>query len=318
MLGTASVNVNTLPIAYPITGGGNFCPGGIGVHVAIANSNTGITYQLYNGTTMVGTGMFGSGSSVDFGLQTAPGAYTVKATNATTGCVNTMTGSATVGLNPLPTLFSVTGGGSYCTGGVGVHVGVNGSSTTVNYQLFNGIVAVSGPVAGTGAPIDLGIQSAPATYTVMATDAVTGCVRSMSGSATVSITPVVSPAVSISTTAADTLCTGTFTTFTAVPVNGGATPAYQWKVNGTVMGVSATFAYVPADGDMIAVTMSSSAACAIPLSFTTNKTLHVLTTATPSVTLGANPGNNVCQGTAVNFVATPSFWQRSCIHMDSE
>lgn len=51
------------------------------------------------------------------------------ATNTVTGCVKNMTGSATVAINPLPVVYTVTGGGSYCVGGVGVSVGLSGSIT---------------------------------------------------------------------------------------------------------------------------------------------------------------------------------------------
>src|SRR6185437_11997797 len=48
-----------------------------------------------------------------------------------TGCSTTK--SLTV--YPLPTIYTITGGGSYCAGGPGMHVGVAGTTTGNSYQL---------------------------------------------------------------------------------------------------------------------------------------------------------------------------------------
>ena len=49
-----------------------------------------------------------------------------------------MTGSAKVTVNTLPAAYQVTGGGSYCSGGTGVAIGLNNSSSGVSYQLMLG------------------------------------------------------------------------------------------------------------------------------------------------------------------------------------
>ncbi len=307
MLGAVSVGTNAAPAAYPVIGGGNYCAGGVGVHVGLSSSQAGVSYQLYNGGAPVGSPMAASGPSIDFGLQTGTGAYTVVGTNTATGCTSNMSGSATVGTNALPTLYNVMGGGSYCSGTAGVHVGMNGSTIGVNYQLYNGFTAIGLPVAGTGAVLDFGAISTPATYTVIATNTTTACSRTMAGSATVTMNPSVTPAVSISTASGDTLCAGSFTTFTATPVNGGMSPAYQWKVNGANTGTSSTFSYIPANGDVLSVTLTSSAACAAPTSVTKASVLNVMAPGAPAITVTANPGTQVCEGTSVTYVANAVF-----------
>ena len=44
----------------------------------------------------------------------------------------------TITVNPTPTIFTVSGGGAYCSGGLGVDIILSGSETGVNYQLYNG------------------------------------------------------------------------------------------------------------------------------------------------------------------------------------
>ncbi len=307
MLGTAVVSITTPPTAYSVTGGGNFCPGGIGVHVALSNSTMGVNYQLYIGGVATGSALPGTGTMLDFGLQTTAGTYTVVGTDASTGCSGSMSGSAMVVINALPIAYNVTGGGAYCAGSGGVHIGVNGSQSGVSYQLLNGSTPVGTAVAGTGGIIDLGLQTAAGTYTVYATNTTTTCGRGMTGSATVSVNPLLTPIVNIASSGGDTLCQGNFTTFTAVPVNGGGTPVYQWTVNGMVMGVSAVFAYIPDNGDVLTVSMVSSEACASPTTTSSTVNLNVLAQGTPAVSVVTNPGSQVCRGTSVTFTAAPTF-----------
>jgi hypothetical protein len=107
------------------------------------------------------------------------------AINASTACSSNMTSSATITINTTPSVFNVTGGGSYCAGGSGVAVGLNSSTSGVNYQLYNGSAAVGAPVAGTGSALNFGAQTNAGTYTVAATSASSSCNANMTGSASV-------------------------------------------------------------------------------------------------------------------------------------
>src|SRR5206468_7796088 len=110
----------------------------------------------------------------------------------------------TVTVNPLPTAFTVTGGGSYCAGGAGVAVGLSGSQSGVSYQLKKDAVNTGSPVSGTGSALSFGNQTAAGTYTVEATNATTACRQAMSGSVAVSVNPVPS----LSTSVTDVSCNG--------------------------------------------------------------------------------------------------------------
>ena len=185
MSGTATIIINPLPTVFTVTGGGDYCSGGIGVNVGLSGSTSGVSYQLYNGATLTGT-LAGTGLALNFGLQTAAGTYTVLATNTTTFCTNDMAGSATVVIDPLPNVYNVTGGGAYCSGGAGSDIGLSWSDVGVNYELYDGATLIT-TMAGVGGTLDFGLQTAAGTYAVIASNATTGCIIAMNGNATVTI-----------------------------------------------------------------------------------------------------------------------------------
>lgn len=305
MTGSANVAINVLPTAYVVTGGGNYCSGGAGVHVGLSNSDAGISYQLYNGTAIVGTPVAGTGSALDFGVFTATGSYTVVATNTSTLCTSNMTGSVSVGINPLPSAFTVVGGGAYCSGSGGVHVGLSSSNAGVSYELRKDGIPVT-VLTGTGVPLDFGMMTSTGTYTIVATNSTTMCTSTMAGNAVVSVNPTVVPSVNITSGVGDTICAGNIGNFSAAVVNGGAAPLYQWAVNGINVGTGSAYSYVPADGDVVSVSVTSSAVCAMPAIVSSSMAITVLPVVTPSVSVSANPGAIVCAGTIVNYTATPA------------
>ena len=262
MTGSATIIAAAAPAVYAVTGGGAFCAGSAGLDIGLAASDGGIDYQLYNGSTAVGVPMPGTAAPLDFGITTTAGTYTIVAIDPTTGCTSNMSGAAPITVNPLPTAFTVGGGSSYCSGTSGLNITLSGSVIGISYQLFDGTVAAGAPVPGTGLALSFGLHTA-GTYTVVATNTSTGCVRNMTSSAVV--TPVMlTPSVSIVSTPGGTVCTGTSVTYGAAPVNGGLTPAYTWSINGSVVGTGSTHTYVPVNGDVVSVLLTSSLPCASP------------------------------------------------------
>jgi trimeric autotransporter adhesin len=95
---TKVVVVNTLPSAFSVNGGGNFCLGSGGVSIELSGSEAGAYYQLYNGTVPVGGHVSGTGTDLDLGIYTDTGTYTVVAWDAATSCTQAMPGSANVAI----------------------------------------------------------------------------------------------------------------------------------------------------------------------------------------------------------------------------
>ncbi len=308
MTGSVTVSTNPFPATFTVTGGGGYCSGDTGVHVELGGSASGITYQLFVGGTATGAAMPGTGASLDFGLQTTAGTYIVKATNNTTTCMDTMTGSTPVVINALPFVYTTIGGGNYCAGTAGLHIYLDSANAGINYQLYNGLATAGAAIGGADTVLDFGLQTAAGTYTVKATNTTTGCMNNMAGSPVINIIPVVIPSVNLAINTADTICSGNSTTFTATGTNGGTTPTYIWQVNGATVGTdSSAFAYEPIDGDVATISYISSAACAMPDTVTASITMTVWPVAAPTVSLTTNPGNTVCTGTGVTITAVPTY-----------
>ncbi len=178
--GASSTSVDVIERALPLVqtveavGSTTYCSGG-NLDLRIADSQTNIDYELYLNGAPTGDIQSGTtGSPVVWNVSGA-GVYTVYGYHDTLPvCLLQMSGSVTVSQTPDPVVtFNVTGGGTYCTGGSGMAVGLDGSESGVEYQLLLGGAPVGTPVAGTGVAISFGQQTAAGTYTVEATTTTT-------------------------------------------------------------------------------------------------------------------------------------------------
>ena len=124
---------------------------------------------------------------------------------------------------------------------------------------------------------------------------------------TMAVNPVLTPTVNIAT-GSTTICASSSVTFTATPTNEGATPVYQWQVNGSNVGTnSPTFTNIAlANGDIVKIILTSNATCATPATVTSTPiTMTVNPVLTPSI-INVPSATTICAGTSVTFNATPT------------
>lgn len=305
-LTTAIVTVNPLPNIFGVTGGGGYCVGGAGVTIGLASSNAGITYQLYSGATPIGTAMAGTGTALDYGLITTAGTYTVQATNVTTSCVRSMTGSATIIVNayvaPSVSITHSYPGTSACNGSSATFTAVptNGGPTPSYQWHVNGIMVGTSvnnysyvPVDGDDVSVTLitgGVCAFPATAAT---------------SYTVSVLPVGAPAISISSSPANPICAGTTVLFSSTTTMAGTAPTYLWLKNGVNVATGSTYGYIPSGGDVIQCKMVSNYACRTSDLASSNTITMAVQPNIPAavVTINAMPGTVISAGQMVTFSA---------------
>lgn len=123
---------------------------------------------------------------------------------------------------------------------------------------------------------------------------------------TVSVTQGTAVTINI-TSSTNNVCQGTSVTFNAHTTYGGASPSFEWKVNGVPLGLNdSVFTYVPANADVVScIVTSSNTVCVSNNPATSNSiTMNILPLQTVSVSVsGLNP---VCDGTSVTYTAIPT------------
>lgn len=176
-----------------------------------------------------------------------------------------------------------------------------GSSNTTYTASASNATSYTWSVTGAGNTISgtgtTGTVIWNASFTGVATVSVVAnrCGISAPSSTTVTVKPNLTPNVSIAVTAgAQASCVGASVTFTASPTNGGVTPSYQWKVNGTNAGTnSPTFTTSSlANNAAVKVVMTSSASPCLTTATATSNTIVVAVTPANTITLTSAPSSN--------------------------
>ena len=288
------VTVNPLPVVAAIAGTtSTVC---VGSTISFTNATTGGIWAAANSNASVAGGVVtGAVAGTDHiyyivsnacGPDSVTALVTINSTAAPSVSISSTLGTSTCGVPGTFTANPIGGG------------------ATPSYQWSVNSTLITGAT------------SSAYTYTPLPGDVVSVLMTSSSlcaipSTATGSITMVaggtVVPTINITSGIGDTVCVGVPITFTSATTHGGASPSYDWTINGVSSGSGSTFVYTASSssaGDVIECTLTSSIPCASPTTAISNDVIIQLRSASASsVSITASPGNIVCAGTHVTFTA---------------
>lgn len=179
-------------------------------------------------------------------------------------------------------------------------VPVNGGSAPVYTWIVNGTLATTGTTAYTFNP-----GNTDSVAVILNSNVSCSTTRLAYGNIRMNMTPLVTPTIAVSDAPwGDSVCLGESVNFTTTITGGGSAPTYQWSVNGINTTTGSTFTRIPADGDVIACTLTSNQFCASPTTASASRTMTVSASQTPFVSISSNvPGDTACSGNVVTFSA---------------
>lgn len=222
----------------------------------------------------------------------------VLTSNATCATSNPATSAGiTMTVNPnLPVSVSISSTATTICAGANVTftaTPTNGGATPIYQWKVNGINVGTNSATYSSTSLNNG-----AVVTVLLTSNITPCATgnpATSNSISMTVNPLITPSVSISTSTL-IICAGSNVTFTATPTNGGATPSYQWKLNGSINVGTNTPTYTTSslsNGDIISVVMTSNITCPSPTSATSNSITMTVFTGFPALANGSGPSTKI-------------------------
>jgi len=297
--------------------GNTICAGGNASFTLTATGSTAYQWQANTGT--------GWNNLTDGGVYTGTTTNTLTITSAVAGMnmtqyqcavVNvcgtftTVPAILTVNTPSAPTVTIATAAGPVCAGASASFTAspTNGGATPAYQWSVNGL-----PTGATGATyFNSSLNNGDAISCVMTSDA--ACLTTpvaTSNTIVEQVQAAVSSSVSIDASTT-TICSGTQVTFTATPVNGGSSPAYQWQVNGADVGTDkAAFTTNDlANGDMVSCILTSSLSCSTPVASQNQVVMTVNTSPTvimmPDTIIGL--GQSVVLLAAVTGSVTTYQW----------
>ncbi len=167
----------------------------------------------------------------------------------------------------------------------GVNVGPNAPTYTTT-TLNNGDIVICILTSNANC-----VTGSPATSNAIAITVTTGLVASISIS-----------------TLTTTICFGDQADFTAIAVNGGGPPFYQWQINGVSAGTnsSAFSTTILNNGDVVTCIMTSSLSCVTGSPATSNAIVMTVNVGAPVTLLIAASTTAICAGTQIDFTAIPT------------
>ena len=309
---TMTINATVTPSVVIATPNHTICAGTSVTFTATPTNGGTPSYQWKVNGTNVGT------NSATYTTTTLTnGAVVTCVMTSTATCASPATATSagiTMTVNPTvtPSVSITTPTTTVCTGSSVTFTATPTNGGTPSYQWkVNGTNVGTNSTTYTTTTLTNG---AVVTCTMTSTAACASPTTATSNSVTMTISGSVAPSVTIST-ATTSICPSSSTTFTATPTNGGTTPSYQWKVNGTNAGTnSATFTSTTlTNGAIVTCTMTSNSPCASPTTATSNSLTMTVSTQTPTIIISQH-NTTVCSGAPDTFTSvitnggtTPSY-----------
>ena len=287
-----------------VIGATEYCDNGL-VYFNIENSEYGIEYKVWNNTASAWhlTPGTGTGGDISVGGQviTETTEFLFYAINPTTLCETLLDTSITVSVYPsLPPTISISSDGiePICAGSTinfTATIGDAGAIPIIDWY-YNGVAQ---SVNSENFSFN-GFTDTDTVFAIVWTDYMCPSQDStISDSIIHTITPTLTPTVSIAHTPMGPICANETLTFVAVPVNCGPSPIYQWYCNGIPVGTNSNI-YSDSDfanNDEIYVIVTSDYVCpTVP----TAESNHLFTTisippqANMLITGGNCIGEEVC------------------------
>lgn len=118
------------------------------------------------------------------------------------------------------------------------------------------------------------------------------------------VSPFLTPEVTTTINPGPISCEGYPVNYVASQVNGGTAPQYQWLVNGNPSGTGPAFNYVPANGDVVQVILTSNFPCLAAATDNESIPMTVVPIVQPVGSVTAVPGYIVAPGRYDTFTVT--------------
>jgi gliding motility-associated-like protein len=301
-----TIIVNPIPNITLTLNGSTVCQNQNGT-VTVVNSEAGVNYEPFIGGVSVGAAVAGTGGSITLTIPAAnlvlgSNTITVNANSTISGCSAAASATATVVVNPLPSVTINANGSTVCDGQSAL-VTITNSDPNASYTLVNASsVVVAGPVNGTGAQINLTVPAANLAvgtnnFTVTATITATGCSANGTTPAVITVNPIPSTSVTL---AGSTVCQGQDGTVTITNSQNGV--VYQMfqggnPVSPTVNGNGANITLTIPAAQLTVGTNTFNVQATIGAtgcSSTANSTVNVVVNPFPPLTLTLSNNSPVC------------------------
>lgn len=260
------------------------------------NTTPSVSNPLYNWTVngqTVGTSSTYTSTSIANG--DVIGCIITSSSECVAANINSTT-SVVANINPLPAVYTVSGGGERCAGSATTrNVTLSGSQSGVIYTLSLGGSTVAS-LAGTGSALTFNGLTSAGTYTISALSA-TNCSNNMSGSASIVVNPL--PSFSLSTVGGSTTISSGGTL--QLQASNLSNVTYSWSPSSNVVGSTTR-------NPVISPTSTTTYYCTVSNNITgCSSTDSITITVLPAPSVNAGVDFSVCASSSpITLSGTPS------------